>query len=242
MYCCSISRRRAWKRNPWGGVDYDKYQHRISKLMQIDGHYYAMKISPAGDKITLDSAAVATGNITNPNDGYTATIYGEQGVFTISGDKDQPVPVPVGRWKLSSYKIDRTKIEEAERRQKAGTARTQSIFSALGKSLAEVGGGGILARRHDTYVEAEATPAYKEIEVRKGETVLLPFGPPYKPQVEVGYADPKDKSVRLYLSLVGSAGEVCSDMELKGDRPPKPEFTITDPQGQEVAKGAFEYG
>jgi hypothetical protein len=91
-------------------------------------------------------------------------------------------------------------------------------------------------------VQAEATAAYREVDVRKDETVEMPFGPPYKPQVSVGYLDKEKKTARLSLSLVGSAGEVCSDLEVKGGRPAKPEFTITDPQGKEVVKGAFEYG
>jgi hypothetical protein len=226
---------------------YDGCRHRICKLVEIDGHYYAMKIPPAGDKISLEAVTVETGSITNPNDGFSAVIYGDQGILKISGDKDKPVAVPVGKWKLLSYKIDRTKIEEAEKKaekpEQKADAPKQSILQAFGKSLLGVGSGMALpVQTRETYVEAEATSAYKEVEVRKGETVALPFGPPYKPTVSAGYFDEEKKTVRLSLSLVGSAGEVCSDLEVKGGRPSKPEFSITDPQGKVVVKGAFEYG
>jgi hypothetical protein len=46
----------------------------------------------------------------------------------------------------------------------------------------------------------------------------------------------------LALSLVGADGEVCSDLRVNGGRPGKPEFTISTPDGEEVASGSFEYG
>ena len=49
-------------------------------------------------------------------------------------------------------------------------------------------------------------------------------------------------SCRLDMSLVGSAGEVCTNMMVDGGRPSKPEFTITDPKGKVVQQGNFEYG
>ncbi len=223
--------------------NFDKYRHRIGKLMDIDGRYYELKISPAGDKISLESMEVQTGNITNPNDGFSAVIYGDQGILNISGGKDAPVPVPVGRWKLLSCKIDRTKIEAAEKPASKPEKAKQSIVQALGKSILGMGGEMVSPRlSRETYVEAEATSAYKAVEVRRGETAVLPFGPPYKPQVTVSGFNEKNRTARLSLTLVGSAGEICSDLEVKGSRPSKPKFTITDPQGKEVAKGAFEYG
>ena len=46
----------------------------------------------------------------------------------------------------------------------------------------------------------------------------------------------------LEMSLVGVSGEVCTNMMVKGGRPGKPEFTITDPKGKVVQEGNFEYG
>ena len=83
----------------------------------------------------------------------------------------------------------------------------------------------------------------------KDQTVELPFGPPYKPEVtgfpmNMRMADGKQQpqQMRLQLSLVGSAGEICTNMTVDGGRPTKPKFTITDPKGETVQQGNFEYG
>ena len=50
------------------------------------------------------------------------------------------------------------------------------------------------------------------------------------------------KQLSLDMSLVGSTGEICTNMMVNGGRPSKPEFTITDPKGKVVQQGSFEYG
>jgi hypothetical protein len=78
------------------------------------------------------------------------------------------------------------------------------------------------------------------VEVRENETVNLPFGPPYKPTVSIAHH--AGSTASLGLTLVGSAGEKCSDLMVDGRRPPDPHFMITDPEGNEVHSGKFEYG
>jgi hypothetical protein len=67
----------------------------------------------------------------------------------------------------------------------------------------------------------------------------MPFGPPYTPTVTASGAGIQ---VLLALSLVGSAGETCTDLTVDGGRPAKPAFTITDDKDQVVQTGKFEYG
>ncbi len=50
------------------------------------------------------------------------------------------------------------------------------------------------------------------------------------------------EEVDLAMELVGAGGEKCTNMLVKGGRPGKPEFTITDPKGKVVQQGSFEYG
>ena len=44
------------------------------------------------------------------------------------------------------------------------------------------------------------------------------------------------------MSLVGSAGEICTNLIVNGGRPGKPKFTISTEKGEEVDTGNFEYG
>lgn len=191
----------------------------VSKIVNIEGRCYDMKISPSGEKLTLEPLSVPVGKITNPNGPFGALIYGNGRLLKIRGDKDTPAEVPEGEWKLLSYTIE------------AAAAEKKNDQSLVGQNRL-------------TYLTAEAGDDYKAVKVVKGETVTLPFGPPYKPRVTAeGFHDRNDRKVLwLGLALIGSAGEACSDLIVDG-RPPSPlDFTITDPKGKEVQKASFEYG
>jgi hypothetical protein len=69
----------------------------------------------------------------------------------------------------------------------------------------------------------------------------MPFGPPYKPVVKVDYSPSADQ-VRLGMTLVGAAGERCTNMMVQGSRPSKPDFTIRNLKGEVVYHGSFDYG
>ena len=227
----------------------------MSKVVRIDGRFYDMTVSPAGDKLTLTASSVATGSVTNPNDGFHALVYGDKGVLKINGDKDVPVALPEGEWKLLSYTINQTQQkkpaaaaqeEKKQAEKKEPSTKEPSLIQALSEVLE-----GLLGARSpanlvrgssgNSTVSAHATADYKPVKVRKGETVVMPFGPPYTPTVTADYyQDPKQLS--LGMSLIGSAGEVCSNLIANGGRPEKPAFTITDDQDKVVESGNFEYG
>ena len=97
---------------------------------------------------------------------------------------------------------------------------------------------------HERQSQPTATTNYKAVKVRAGETAVMPFGPPYKPTVTGDfYQDGQaGKQLSLGMSLVGSAGEVCTSLMVNGTQPGKPAFTITDPDGKVVQSGNFEYG
>ena len=59
--------------------------------------------------------------------------------------------------------------------------------------------------------------------------------------VRVDYAQ-GDGQAQLGLRLVGITGERCTDMTVQGNRPPAPQFKITDPKGEVVYQGTFKYG
>ncbi len=231
-------------------------RYHVSKLVNVEGRYYELKVSPAGDKLTLTPAAASLGYVTNPNEGFTAVLYGDKGFVKISGGKDKPVPLPEGDWRLLSYAIDQTRMPEVAPRPEKKTdkkpiakkeavkPKSSAVMSALVKAITGSAGSAVTAPIRPlqfTRVSAQAGGDYKAVQVRKGETVALPFGPPYKPVVRVDGLQ-GDGQVRLGLSLVGSAGERCTDMTIYGSRPASPEFTISDPKGEVVQRGKFEFG
>jgi hypothetical protein len=239
------------------------YRYDVAKLIPIDGRWYDLKISPAGDKLTLTPSTVPLGSVTNRNEAFRAIIYGDQGFLKIRGTKDQPIPVPEGKWKLLSYTITHAarpepakpaeKKAETKPADKAAKAKKSTLLGALAKQLVETIAGGESETpaatpspvAGATLVSATATEKYKAVTVRKGKTVELPFGPPYTPTVTaMSYGNPKEQPEQLYLemSLVGVGGEGCTNMLVKGTRPGKPGFTITDPKGKVVQQGDFEYG
>lgn len=232
-------------------------RYNVSKLVNVDGRFYKLKITPAGDKLILEPATVSLGYVTNPNEGFSALLYSEHGVVKIAGAKSKPVPLPEGQWRLLSYTIDRTGAPEppkpaekpaAPPKKEAADAKTgqKSLLGAMVKALqgtAETAVGRSYPATDAirmTRVSAQATGDTKAVVVRKGETVALPFGPPYKPVVSVDSMG--GSQVRLNMTLVGLAGEACTDMMIDGRRPPNPEFTISDPKKEIVQRGKFEYG
>jgi hypothetical protein len=240
------------------------YRYDVAKLIPIDGRWYDLKISPAGDKLTLTRSAVPLGSVTSRNEAFSAVIYGDQGFLKIRGTKNVPVRVPEGQWKLLSYTITRANCEparpaakavekKAEKKptEKAASAKKGTLLGVLAKQLVEAFAGGVSetcapeAVSGPTLVSATATEKYKAVTVRKGQTVELPFGPPYTPTVTaMSYGSPNSQAEQLFLEmgLVGTGGEGCTNMLVKGGRPGKPGFTITDPKGKIVQEGNFEYG
>ncbi|MFO7901916.1 MAG: hypothetical protein R6U98_04595 [Pirellulaceae bacterium] len=208
--------------------------HYVTKLVNLDGDFFDLAITPAGDELTLEPSSLAVGHVTNPNEGYRAVVYGEHGFLNIVGDESGKARVPAGRWKLASYTIEKADTQEPEE------AESGSLLDSFKRAL--LGGARPAPRqRRDNRVSAQANRDYQEVVVKKGETVELPFGEPYRPVVSIG-GRRGQREVSLSLALVGQGGERCSSMYVDGSRPGKPEFTIRTADGEVVESGNFEYG
>jgi hypothetical protein len=219
----------------------------VSKLACVDGKYYDLAISPRGDKVTFTPSSVALGSITNAAYKFRAVLYGEQGFVKVVGGEGKPIPVPAGEWKLLSYTIDLTGKPAAKKEAEAKPAAEKkeakkkgSLFERLATAVFG-SGGSIVGPPRYTMVSASATKDCKAVTVGKGQTAKLPFGPPFRPNVRVQYWR-DDRTAQLEMQLVGVAGEVCSDLRVKGDTPPNPVFAIAAPDGEIVERGKFEYG
>lgn len=221
-------------RNPYGAAtDDDLYD--VSTLIHLDGRFYELTVSPAGDKLSLEPSDTPVGYVSNPNKNFRAVVYGEKGFLKVRSNESGKAPLPAGEWKLQAYVIDGTGMEEPK---KANAEESLSVIGLLTQSLGPP--MAALAPR-STMVSATGTVNYKAVEVIEGETVELPFGPPYRPMVDVQYRQGTNV-VSLGMSLVGVADEICTDMKIRGNKPGKPKFTIATAGGETVDEGVFEYG
>jgi hypothetical protein len=225
----------------------------VSKLIRIDGHFYEVKIAPAGDQITLTRSAAKVGEVTSHHEGFNALLYGgrDLGFVSVACDKGHAAALPVGEWRLVNYTIDRAGWKEPpppaskeNKPVKPPKAPQRSVLEVLFDALTGRPSAPVAAppavRQGPSFVSAEATTECRPIKVVAGQPAVLPFGPPYKATVNA--SSQGDKLVRLQLSLVGAGGEACNDMMVLGGRPSQPEYTIKTVKGEVVDRGKFEYG
>jgi hypothetical protein len=232
------------------GSSYPYLRFDLTKIVAIDGQLYDVKVSPSGDQLTMTKSTAKMGSVKNHNESFSAMIYGDKGFFKIGGTKDKPVAVPEGDWKLYNYTITSTEpLKPAAKADDANSAKPKtggSLLDVLGAIVGISSGGGIALVNGPSVVSATATEGYKPVTVRAGETIELPFGGPYTPKVEArnagGSPDGRSKLLQLSMTLVGASGEAVTSMTAHGNRPGKPAFTITDPDGKVVQQGDFEYG
>jgi len=208
------------------GSQYDPttnpFQHPVGKWIQTAGGVYDLTVSPGGDTLTLEPSAAPVGRVTNPNTGYRALVFGEQGVMKIASDASGEAPLPAGAWRLYGYTIDKTKpVEPAkpEEGEEKTTPEQPKYTRVSGR------------------VQGECEP----IAVAEGKSVALPFGPPYEPEVSASPGRAKGQ-ISLGLVLFGAGGDRCSGMAVEGRVPPKPTFIISTEDGTEVDSGSFDYG
>jgi hypothetical protein len=230
-------------------------RHWVAKIVNIDGRYYDMQISPAGDKLTLTPSAAPLGYVSSPHEGFRAVLFGDQGVVNIDCGMSKAATVPAGTWKVLSYSIDQTDYSEppkpAEKDQEKSAVKSAMenerspqgtpVESLVGSEAASVVDRG----PRYTMVSANVTQQRLAVKVGPGETVKLSYGPPFKPVVKALVAAKEKegpREVRLLMSLIGAAGESCSNLMVDGAKPPSPKFTITTAQGDVVETGTFKYG
>ncbi|MHC4399276.1 MAG: hypothetical protein ACYTG0_06330, partial [Planctomycetota bacterium] len=180
------------------------------------------------------------GHVTIPCDGFRAKVYGDLGILNVTGDKSKPIALPAGDWKLMSYTIDLTGYQEKASEEEGEDSEETSILSALADALA--GEGGSPSAPRTTRISADGGDD-QVLKVTKGETVSLPFGPPFKPVVTSSSSSVEGgQEVRLSLAVVGSGGERCTSLSVDGGSPDRPTFTIRTADGKEVEQGSFKWG
>jgi hypothetical protein len=256
-----------------GSLGYDltdrKERVPVSKLVLIGEKYYETKITPTGDEITLDLFKGAVASAVNANCvRYEAVVFGDDGMLKIVGEKDKPVALPVGEWRLFSYRADNspppksaneptakaeskdgakdTPTKPADKTKKTNTALSKAVRAWLGVQDAEEEDednepSSFPLRPRYTLASGNATKGSPAFKVQEGRTTFMKFGPPYQPTVKITYwRDPH--TAQLGLVIVGTGGEVLDDLMVDGNRPRAPTFQIISPAGEIILRGKFEFG
>jgi hypothetical protein len=226
--------------NPYDSTS-NKDQYQVSKLINYGGRFFDVKIHPSGEELTLEPSKVPVGHVKNPNKGYRAVVYGDQGMVEISDDESGKALLPAGEWKLLSYTIQQTEVPKPKTEDEEEDEE-KSILETLSSALAQAAPVVSTSRPRLTMVSARAKRDYDAVKVVDGKTSEMRFGPPYTPTVTTSTIRPGRTTLSLNMRLVGTGGEVCSNLLVNSRRPGAPEFTISTPDGEEVDIGKFKYG
>jgi len=225
--------------------DFDcAYWQCVSHLAMIDERWYDLKISPGGEQISLTPSPVAVGLVTNPAKDFTAIVYSNTRVLQSVHCRSGSFPLPEGDWRMWAYTIPAERASEippkghGERKTVSGS----SLLGTLGRAILGISGPDgdqSVALSSRSIVQAWRITESKTVTVRKGQTVAIPFGPPYKPIVKTRRGAPKGYAM-LSFSLVGSGGEPVSIVLVDGEPVLPPEFTVTSVNGDVIDEGRFE--
>lgn len=200
-------------RSVWGSGALGRSERQnLSKLLNIDGRFFNIEVSPTGDTVTLTPSPLATGSVNNPNSQYDAIVYGDHGLLKISGVLRQPVALPVGNWKLLQYRITEATAKKPTYVSASATQDYPTVQVEKGKNAILPFG-----------------PPYKPL-VRTSLAWFNSSGATVQ------------RLFRLSLALTGSQGEICTDLRVAGKRPEKPTFVIATNKGKIIERGSFEYG
>jgi hypothetical protein len=219
-------------------------QRAVSKLVDIDGKFYRMSVTPAGDRLTLTPVDLPTGELVGPAESFRGVVLGSEGCLVVRATSSAPARLPVGAWRVLSYRIEQTEPGKDDKKAKpeppGAKPKPESSPSLLTSVLSALFGLPTTQGPAACSVSAQATEHCKPLEIRKGERTKAELGPPYRPVVKAFATG--DGQGHLALSIVGSGGEICRDMRIGTRRPPAPEFKILDPKGEVVQRGQFSYG
>ncbi len=198
--------------------------HSVSDLLWVDGRFYNVSIAPSGETIELKPTEVPLGQLKTPHKGCEVLVYGDRGFLKFNtGDAAKPISLPAGKWRLLEYTMEVTDSAASQKESEDEEGRSKR-----------------------TYAYAMATRDCPEVEIPTGKTVNFPFGPPFRPSVDISPARRREGSsspeVQLNMSLLGTAGEMCRGLMVKGERPEAPSFAIAAGEGKVLAQGNFKYG
>jgi hypothetical protein len=215
-------------------------EHRLflARMNALGGRFCKIKVTPGGDELTCTPVAAPIGKITVPQPLCNVWLINEQGFLALDLRNDTPVAIPAGKWHLTYFTLghDEKNGQVTEQKQMNNKSPSDKVVQHATKDTAireDAGSESPVIR----YMSASCGNVCEPITIIAGQTTMLKVGPPYTPTLTV---TTQGKVASLGLEVRGIGQETI--YFLSGSPPPKPSFTITDPQGKVVEQGDFEYG
>jgi hypothetical protein len=208
----------------------------LAKINQIEGKYYDLKASPSGGSVTCTPYTAALGKIASPQAFSDLKLIGKQGFLTLRLEKAQPIEVPAGEWRMSSYviQVDDWKPPEAEKKEAEEKDKKAEAVDPNNLLLA-----ALKKATGPSTVTAYGTGNEEAIRVEAGRTADLKIGPPYK--ILLTHVS-KPGTVDFSLALRGADGERVGGLTVNGKQPSPPKLTVSDPKGETIHEGKFRFG
>lgn len=184
-----------------------------AKYIQVDGKWRCLDITAHGSQVEVQTPQIKLGTIKIPSQLGSGSIQ----ILSENGvmklpETEQEFQIPVGAYQVYAH--------------------TAQVKHSSGEW------------RYDTM----GTSSGEKIQVTEDSVSTLPVGPPIL--VDVSYSsrtrrggEPKaGDMIELSVAFSGQGGEVYTNIQGNGQRPPAPTFKVVDEAGKTVAKGAFKYG
>jgi hypothetical protein len=221
-----------------GNLRISEHRQFLAKMNALGGRFYKIKVTPGGDELTYTPVVVPLGKITMPQPPGNVWLIGDQGFLALDLRDETPVEIPAGKWHLTYCTLgqDEKNGQVTEEKQMNNKSPSDKVVQHAAKDTAvrkDAGSESPVIR----YMSASCGNACEPITIIAGQTTMLKIGPPYTPILTV---KTQGKVATLGLEIRGVGQETI--YFLSGLPPPKPSFTITDPQGKVVEQGNFEYG
>jgi len=214
-------------------------EHRqfLAKMNALGGKFYKIRVRPGGDELTCTPVNVPLGRIATPHGPCNVWLINEQGCLALDLQKDTPAEIPAGKWRLLHYTLFRSREKQKTTGEKNAEAKQLSAAVRQAVKATAPPNDGASQLPKITYLAASCGKACEPVTVVAGQTTTLNIGPPYRPKLTV---ETQGRAALLGLAILGTGHEKV--FALSGSDPPRPKFTITDPQSKVVAQGNFEYG
>jgi hypothetical protein len=196
------------------GYGGSKELYSYAKYLQVNGEWYSLDISDHGGKVGVQTPSLRFGAVGIPDQpGSCSVQLASEGGILRFDRTGKEFQVPTGAYQLYTHTTEVSHSSGKWRYDASGTASGQKLQVA----------------------EDNASV------LRFGAPLLINVGNDTRRMGRGGQPRAGDM-IHLSLTISGQGGEIYSNIQKNGQRPPVPTFKVVDEKGKTVVNGSFKYG